>query len=44
MARRALLVGINDYDNLNDLSCCVRDAEAMACLLARDDDSALNYE
>lgn len=34
MARRALLVGIDDYDNMNPLKYCVRDVEALRPLLA----------
>lgn len=41
--RRALIVGIDKYDNCRDLSCAVNDAEAMAGLLARNDDDSINY-
>lgn len=43
MAQRALLVGINDYDNFGNLTGCVRDATAMEGLLARNEDGSPNY-
>ena len=43
MARRALLVGINDYDNAGNLTGCVLDATAMEGLLARNADGSPNY-
>lgn len=42
--RRALVVGIDHYDNANDLRGCRADAEAVAALLQRDHDGALNFE
>lgn len=44
MLRRALLVGIDDYDNVNRLSGCVADSRAMADLLGRNEDGSLNYD
>lgn len=41
--RRALVVGIDSYDNLSDLTCACRDAQAMAELLSRNDDESINY-
>ncbi|MEK6701931.1 MAG: caspase family protein [Planctomycetota bacterium] len=44
--KKALLIGINSYDQLPTLSACVRDAEAMALALFRHDDGTheMNYE
>jgi hypothetical protein len=44
MSRRALIVGINHYDNLKPLTGCVRDAELLAEVLATHEDGSLNYE
>lgn len=45
MPKRALLVGINDYDNFHPpLDGCVADAQAMAALLERHDNGDINYE
>lgn len=44
MPRRALIVGIDSYDNTSDLAACVEDAKAMAELLSRNVDETLNYE
>jgi len=44
MARRALIIGINSYDNASNLSACVADAEAMAKVLSRHKDRRLNFE
>jgi hypothetical protein len=44
MARRALIIGINDYDNYNDLTGCILDANAMENILARNDDGSPNYD
>jgi len=41
--RRALLVGLNRYDDLPDLEGCVNDARAMQELLARQYDGYRNY-
>lgn len=43
MAKRALLVGINEYDSGGNLTGCVLDATAMEGLLARNDDGSPNY-
>ncbi len=43
MAGRALLIGINRYDNFGNLTGCVLDATAMEGLLARNDDGSPNY-
>ncbi|QWF80986.1 caspase family protein [Amycolatopsis sp. CA-230715] len=40
--RRALLVGIDHYDNMQDLSGCVNDATALEPLLARNEDYTAN--
>src|SRR5262245_33168291 len=44
MTKRALIVGIDKYDNFNALSGCVADAAAMAALLARNDDGSINFD
>jgi hypothetical protein len=44
MARRALIIGINDCDNYNDLTGCILDANAMENILARNDDGSPNYD
>ena len=44
MARRALLVGINAYDNFNPLTGCILDATAMEGLIARNSDGSPNYD
>lgn len=46
MSKRALLVGINEYDDprINSLSGCVPDAEEMAKVLARNGDGSLNFD
>ena len=44
MAKRALIVGINQYDSVSSLSGCVPDAEAMAHVLGRNGDGSLNFE
>lgn len=44
MARRALLVGIDNYDYVSSLSGCVIDASAMAELLKRNEDGSPNYD
>lgn len=43
MARRALLVGIDEYDNFNDLLGCVADATEMQKRLERNADGSPNY-
>jgi hypothetical protein len=44
MAKRALLVGIDFYDAMPNLSGCVRDATAMRDLLQRNEDGSPNYD
>lgn len=44
LPRRALLIGINTYDNAPNLFGCVSDAEVMAELLVRNQDKTPNYE
>jgi len=44
MPKRALIVGINEYDSVTHLSGCVRDAQAMEQLLSRNGDGSLNFE
>jgi hypothetical protein len=42
--KRALLVGIDHYDNFNDLAGCENDVAAVAPLLARNDDGSANFD
>lgn len=42
--KRALLVGIDTYDAFSDLAGCVNDVEAIAPLLARNDDGGVNFQ
>lgn len=42
--KRALVVGINNYENAAPLTCCVDDANAMAERLARHEDGTRNYD
>lgn len=44
MPRRALIVGINDYEHVCTLNSCVADAEAMTAVLARHADQSVNFE
>jgi hypothetical protein len=44
MARRALLVGIDQYDHFSNLSGCVADATAMATVLERHEDGTKNFD
>lgn len=44
MNRRALVVGINSYKEIGNLSACVADAEAMAERLARHKDDEKNFD
>ncbi|MEO0422740.1 MAG: caspase family protein [Pseudomonadota bacterium] len=44
MSRRALVVGINQYDHQPSLTCCVDDANALAQRLATHHDGARNYD
>lgn len=42
--RRALVVGIDQYNGFNNLAGCVNDAHALAPLLARNEDDSPNFE
>src|SRR4051812_42058618 len=44
MSKRALIVGINDYDHVSSLQGCVPDATAMAEVLSRNGDGNVNFE
>lgn len=44
MAKRALVVGIDQYDHVNSLTGCVADASAMAEVLGRNADGSVNFE
>lgn len=44
MSKRALLVGINDYDQVSPLSGCVPDATVMSEVLSRNSDGSLNFD
>ncbi len=44
MSRRALIVGLNQYDTLNALTGCVNDAELLEEVLSRHEDDSLNYD
>ncbi len=44
MPKRALIVGINRYDNFNPLNSCVSDAEEMTKILSCNDDESPNFE
>ncbi len=41
--RRALIVGINHYQNFGDLRCAVDDAKAIAEILSKNEDETPNY-
>jgi len=43
MKRRALLVGINNYDNMSSLSWCIDDVQALQPLLAFHEDRTPNF-
>lgn len=42
--KRALLVGIDSYDQVNDLEGCVNDVRALSPLFHRNDDESPNFE
>ncbi|HEY8777598.1 MAG TPA: caspase family protein [Gaiellaceae bacterium] len=42
--KRALLIGIDQYDNFNNLAGCVNDADALEPLISRNEDDSLNFE
>jgi hypothetical protein len=44
MPKRALIVGINDYETFPRLGGAVADARAMAEIIRRNDDKTVNYE
>ena len=44
MSKRALVVGINSYDNFKNLTCCVDDAKAMIEALSQNADGSRNYD
>lgn len=44
MQRRALIVGIDDYDHATTLYCCVNDANKMKDILNKNEDRSPNYE
>jgi hypothetical protein len=44
MLKRALLVGIDDYDQFSCLGGCVNDVAALYPLLRRNDDSIINFD
>jgi hypothetical protein len=41
--RKALIIGINDYDNVTSLNGCVNDANQTSLILSRNEDSSVNY-
>lgn len=43
MPKKALLVGIDKYDNIGQLTGCVADAVAMKDILSKNDDHSRNY-
>lgn len=42
--KRALLVGVDHYDQINNLAGCVNDAQALEPLLRRNEDDSLNFD
>ena len=42
--KRALLIGIDQYDNFNDLGGCVNDVSALEPLLSRNEDDSPNFD
>jgi uncharacterized caspase-like protein len=42
--KRSLLIGIDNYDNFNDLAGCVNDVHALTPLLARHEDGSPNFD
>jgi hypothetical protein len=44
MTRRALLIGVDYYESMPDLSGCVRDAAALGDVLRRHEDGSPNYD
>lgn len=44
MSKRALIVGINEYDHFDTLAGCIPDAAAMAEVLSRNADDTVNFD
>jgi Caspase domain len=44
MARRALIFGVDNYENVSGLKCCVKDACAMNDVLSRHENGDPNYD
>jgi hypothetical protein len=44
MAKRALLIGIDYYESMPDLSGCVEDATALRAVVQRNEDGSPNYD
>jgi uncharacterized caspase-like protein len=44
MSKRALIVGINEYDHFDALAGCIPDAAAMAEVLSRNADDTVNFD
>ena len=42
--KRALLVGIDDYDRFGGLNGCVKDVDALEGLLSRNEDNSPNFD
>lgn len=42
--KKALIVGIDNYQEVSDLNGCVNDAHAVANVLSRNADGSLNFE
>lgn len=42
--KRALLIGIDEYDSFNNLAGCVNDVDALEPLLSRNEDDSPNFE
>ena len=42
--KRALLIGIDQYDSFNSLAGCVNDVDALEPLLNRNDDNSPNFD
>ena len=43
IVRKALIIGVNDYDNINPLSWCENDAVGMEQALSRNADGSPNF-
>ena len=44
LMKKALIVGIDNYQEVSDLNGCVNDAHAVANVLSRNADGSLNFE